>query len=273
MGIRIEWFGTASFRLRAEGVTVLLDPWVTRNPFAKPPKTTSIGDLAVGAMAVFLSHGHFDHVADLPELLKLNPTLEVHGPASAISRLRERVPAAAPRLNVVSRSVVKVGKAISVNVLESAHVHFDVALVVKTLLRAMSSPASKDHLRYGLFRDYPCGETLTYVIDCGSRYRIHFLGSAGPDDRMLDQWGSRHGKVDCLLLPLQGNSRICEIGARIVEKLRPKLVIPHHHDDFYPPISESVDISEFKRIVGERTPGARVLELEIGEPCELTQSG
>jgi L-ascorbate metabolism protein UlaG (beta-lactamase superfamily) len=210
---------------------------VSRNPFAKPAKTTSVANLAAGASAVFLTHGHFDHAADLPELLKLNPALQVYGPASAISRLAARIRTAAQQLHGVSRSVVRVGTGISVRVLESAHVHFDLRLIVRALGRAMASPARQGHRLPRLLRDYPASETLAYVFDFDGQYRIHFLGSAGPDDEMLGQWRSRYGKTDCLLVPLQGNSRICEIGARIVESLEPTLVIPHHHDDFYPPLA------------------------------------
>ena len=83
-------------------------------------------------------------------------------------------------------------------------------------------------------------------------------------EEQLDDWA--RNPVDCLLVPLQGNSRINEIGARIVEKLRPESVIPHHHDDFYPPISRSIDISKFRKIVKDTFPSTRILELEMGRP-------
>src|SRR3989344_6097998 len=81
--LAIEWFGTAAFRLSCGGTRILLDPYVSRNPYAKPATVARAGGIA-RADHVFLSHGHFDHVMDVPELLSVNPRLEIHGPARAI---------------------------------------------------------------------------------------------------------------------------------------------------------------------------------------------
>ena len=44
---------------------------------------------------------------------------------------------------------------------------------------------------------------------------------------------------------MQGHSDICQIGLNYVKVLKPKIVIPHHHDNFFPPISKLVDIKPF----------------------------
>jgi L-ascorbate metabolism protein UlaG (beta-lactamase superfamily) len=77
------------------------------------------------------------------------------------------------------------------------------------------------------------------------------------------------GAPDVLMFPLQGHTRICEIAARVVERLRPRVVIPHHHDDFYPPISQAVDIAPFVQAVGELSPPVEVVELPVCEVVEV----
>jgi L-ascorbate metabolism protein UlaG (beta-lactamase superfamily) len=56
--MEIRYLGHASFELTHDGVTVLLDPWLTGNPKA----AVSAEELA--ADAIVLTHGHSDHIGD-----------------------------------------------------------------------------------------------------------------------------------------------------------------------------------------------------------------
>ena len=66
-----------------------------------------------------------------------------------------------------------------------------------------------------------------------------------------------------------GHSRICEIAVRYVELLSPKLVIPHHWDDFFPPVSKTVDISPFVEWVEHSCPRTRVQVLDLNQTLSL----
>jgi L-ascorbate metabolism protein UlaG (beta-lactamase superfamily) len=56
--MEIRFLGHAAFELTHDGVTVLVDPWLTGNPKA----AASADDLA--ADAIVLTHGHGDHIGD-----------------------------------------------------------------------------------------------------------------------------------------------------------------------------------------------------------------
>jgi L-ascorbate metabolism protein UlaG (beta-lactamase superfamily) len=61
--IQITWLGHSSFEIEFEsGEVLILDPWITGNP-AYP-----VGHEIRRADAIAISHGHFDHVADLVQL-------------------------------------------------------------------------------------------------------------------------------------------------------------------------------------------------------------
>lgn len=60
----IRWLGHAAFELKHEGVTVLVDPFITGNPSA----TVSADSLE--ADAILLTHGHQDHFGDTVEIAK-----------------------------------------------------------------------------------------------------------------------------------------------------------------------------------------------------------
>lgn len=62
MGFELTWLGHASWSMKIGDANVLLDPFITDNPAA----TCKTDDLA--ADYIFVSHGHFDHVADVASI-------------------------------------------------------------------------------------------------------------------------------------------------------------------------------------------------------------
>ena len=65
-GIEMTWLGHATFRFRTgDGTTVLVDPWLTSNPSC--PESEHTQDRVD---AIFITHGHFDHMADAEPLAK-----------------------------------------------------------------------------------------------------------------------------------------------------------------------------------------------------------
>jgi L-ascorbate metabolism protein UlaG (beta-lactamase superfamily) len=57
--MKFTYYGHSCFAVETSGKTLLFDPFITPNELAK-----SINVDAVAADYIFLSHGHFDHVAD-----------------------------------------------------------------------------------------------------------------------------------------------------------------------------------------------------------------
>lgn len=70
-GIEMTWLGHAAFRFRTrDGTTVYVDPWLAGNPAC--PDGERDPDRAD---AVFLTHGHFDHLGDTPALAAKGATV------------------------------------------------------------------------------------------------------------------------------------------------------------------------------------------------------
>jgi L-ascorbate metabolism protein UlaG (beta-lactamase superfamily) len=58
--LTLEWFGTTTFRLRVDGLTIWLDTFLDRIP-AAPQVGLSVREVDE-ADYVFISHCHFDHI-------------------------------------------------------------------------------------------------------------------------------------------------------------------------------------------------------------------
>jgi L-ascorbate metabolism protein UlaG (beta-lactamase superfamily) len=96
---------------------------------------------------------------------------------------------------------------------------------------------------------------------------MHHFGSAGSPPEELQ----RLARVpsDLLLVPLQGHTHICDRALEYVRVLKPRLVIPHHQDDFYPPISTYVDITPFVAQVKKHSPDTEVRVMDFNEVIML----
>jgi L-ascorbate metabolism protein UlaG (beta-lactamase superfamily) len=62
--MEIRFLGHAAFELTHDGVTVLIDPWLTGNP-----KAAASAD-EVAADAIVVTHGHGDHIGDTVAIAK-----------------------------------------------------------------------------------------------------------------------------------------------------------------------------------------------------------
>lgn len=64
MATELTWLGHGSWSIRSCGQHILLDPFLDENP-QSPVKAS-----AVEADFILVSHGHFDHIADAPQIAK-----------------------------------------------------------------------------------------------------------------------------------------------------------------------------------------------------------
>lgn len=65
--MKIIWLGHGSFRIEIGGEVLLIDPWLTGNPVLPEDQHKTATN---GATHILLTHAHFDHAADLPDLAK-----------------------------------------------------------------------------------------------------------------------------------------------------------------------------------------------------------
>ncbi len=258
--MELTWWGTAAFRIKTGNLVFLLDPYVSRNEKARPGQYLKAEDVSDGEL-IFLSHGHFDHILDVPVIAQLAGST-VYCSAEAENTLIEK----GLSKNRVHR-VETDGYTIDfdghqVRAFFSEHVKFDMKLLLKTLLKM-----NIRIFRYiPLLKEFPAGQVLSWRFSIEGKI-LHFFGSGGSPPEELEKLASR--STDILLVPLQGHSNICDIALEYVKVMQPKIVIPHHQDDFFPPISSMVDIRPFVDGVKRKCPNTEIRVLELNETISL----
>ena len=63
--MRLRWLGCACFELDFHGITVVTDPWITANS-----RTDLTWEAVERCDCIALTHGHFDHILDIPALAR-----------------------------------------------------------------------------------------------------------------------------------------------------------------------------------------------------------
>ena len=258
--MELTWLGTAGFRISNGEHVFLVDPYLTRNPKAYPLQTVTPEDISK-AEQLFISHGHFDHLYDVPAIASHTGSAVYCSTVAGDTLVRKGLDKSQVHVVDYDGFVADFG-GYQAQAFFSKHVRFDWHLVIRTMAR----------IHVSIFRylpvlcSYPLGQVLSWRFSIGDRV-IHHFGSAGSPQEELNRLAGH--STDVLLLPLQGNTRICDIALKYVRAMRPNLVIPHHQDDFYPPISSMVDIEPFVAGVKRECPGTEVKVMSLNETITM----
>jgi len=251
-----QWLGTAGFRIETGGRVLLIDPFFSRVPESRPVQPLGPGDMA-DAELIFLTHGHFDHIGDVPAIVEASGAAVYCSSVAAETLEKMGVPAGKITRLAGDESLDPGGFAVHTFV--TRHIRFDARLILRTAPRLLRD-ANIDMLRH--VSGMPSGPVLIYWFDFDGLTVVH-TGSLGitPEEAM------RQGLKgpDILMLPLQGHSRICTRAALLTAAIKPRAIVPQHFDDFFPPVSQWVELMPFQAMVEKLAPECRYYEPAMNE--------
>lgn len=246
--MEITWYGTASLKIESEGSAVFLDPYISRNASFPPIVSSDLENIN----ALLLTHGHFDHTADIPSLV-YDRQVPVYASDETVKALSKREEYVSINFNsALPGKTYKAGKLL-VTPYQARHVKFDIPLIAKTVLRIFKSLAFTIRPFAGVISDsfkYPEGETFAWEVKSG-KGTVLIFGSMGFAD------GIKYPKPDLLVLPLQGHSRIFNIALEAIRRIKPSAVMLDHFDDSFPPVSDTINVNAFVDLLKEKLPDVK----------------
>ena len=265
-GVRVTYFGTNAYLLESRDATLLVDPYFSRMSLCRAAfnlRATAQQDVIERHLGqrqitgILVTHGHFDHLLDVPEIMHRSGAKLV---ASRMSvQLVEACGIEPERCKpVTGGSVVRVGGA-KVRVLPAQHdricgrVPFD------------GPPRKLPPRRAG---DWVCGEPLAFLIEMGGQ-RIYIESGGRPG-----ALPAIRGPVDLAILGVA----LPEARARfpqLLAALRPRYVLPSHQDNFFRPLERGfcfgplTDFPAVLRTFAAQRQQTRMILLDYEKPWTL----
>ena len=232
--MELIWHGTAAIEVVCSSGRILFDPFIPLKGSGVDVKIEEFD----GVSDVFVTHGHFDHISDLPEIVQRNPDVRIHCTKTPYAALIKK--------GVMERNLFLIGygqtilcQGFTIHTFHGMH-----AILPKVsfsrLGYALRSPA-RGNLPHILRENSRCrenDETVFYQIEAEGK-SVSLMGSLNLRDEV-----DYPTEADVLVLPYNGWEDNFPPAAEIIDRLKPQRVLLDHYDDTFPPLTMPLDMSQ-----------------------------
>lgn len=285
MGVTLDWYGCATFRMRTAQLTIFLDAYIDRAPDAPGPglSASQIDECDW----IVVGHSHFDHLYGA-ETIAANTQCRIIGSYETVRVLEACGVPLERMIGVAGGERIDLGNGVTVSVFPSQHScvwsHAQMPRADEVCLGDVGLTWQEQMARFAQLGDHFLtldasvqrhvqataqgargdGGALIYLFETPdgtvlyqdtSGYWSGILSDLRPDVAILAAAG--RGNVDGE--PVQGS--LAQFVARQVDLLQPRRVVLSHHDDWLPGFSIATDVTPIAEAMRRAAPDVELLEL------------
>lgn len=264
----LRWLGTANYELAYKGHVYLLDTYYDRGPRDHPIGITV--DQVKKATAIFIGHGHFDHVSDVVPVARQTRAPVIGAPVTIEAAEKMGLPAAQAVTVTGGETLHYPGVTVDTALAHHSELEAEVLKATGALFKLEDKPLSAEdeaarkaiRARGTFSPDVITKGTIAYAFTLDTGFKIVFLDSAGPitdGDRAL---AKKLGRVDVAIVSYQGHptaERQIAATLPLIELFRPRIYLPAHHDQSFGAFLD-LGVEPLFMAVRDALPDARTIQ-------------
>jgi L-ascorbate metabolism protein UlaG (beta-lactamase superfamily) len=286
--IRVTYLGVNGFQFETGKHTLLVDPYFTRVGFwpaalnqriESNPQRVSEGlkHVCPHVEAILVTHAHFDHLLDVPDIAKQTGARIFSGPTAI--RLVESVGISPNQCETVQPGSTRAISPWTIRVLNAQHDRLFGKVPFERCPRGAPGQGEMPLRRPVKVSDWCVGEPLAFVIEAAGK-RIYIDSGGVPGTPPSVELGCVHHsefvprRIDLAILGValpDSRARFTEV----VRQLEPRYIFPSHEDDMFAPFARGFHfgkLTKFSWLVHEydkeHLPGHLIL-LDYFQPWTL----
>ncbi len=218
MTVSMRWLGNAGFEFHINSTYILIDPFLTRPKTHQVyygrvvPDKASIKKHIACADHILITHTHFDHSMDAPEIARLTGAT-VHGSINTCALMHAHG-LSISQIHAVSTRETFQNETVRVSILNAAH----------PWIPGYTPGKLSENLKFPLrLQDYRMDKCYSYLLDTG---KLKILIWSSTDYKNAPQ-------ADILTCRAVSSQNWYN---KLLSQVNPRLVIPQHWDDFFQPL-------------------------------------